>query len=627
MEGHMRTVKIGLEIHQQLETHKLFCKCASLLSDGFNKVFIRRMHFAKSELGEIDKACVLEYEKGLKYEYQITENSCLVEYDDEPPQNPNIEAIKICMIVAKMLNAKIVDEIHFMRKIVIDGSNTSGFQRTAIIAIDGYLDIGDRRIDIPTICVEEDACRKIHENDEKIIYRVDRQGIPLIEISTSPEISSPEEAEKVAEEIGKILRATKRVRRGIGSIRNDINISVEGGARTEIKGVQELRMISHFVKNEIKRQEILIDISENLKIRGVTYENCIGKIDDITDVFKETECKMILKVLEKGGIVKGIVLKKFSGLLKNELGKELAYYAKSYGAEGVFHSDNLPAYGIKNDEVERVKAKLQADNNDAFVLIADMPNRINRSVNAIVERAKLAVKGVPEETRDPLHDGTTMYSRPLPGAERMYPETDVIPIQITNEMMEEILMNVPELPNEKIERFCREFKISRNLAEQIINSEFEDDFEYFSKKYDFPRIILKTLINTISEIRNAGIDVSGINREFLDDLFSAVYEEKFAKEAIPQVIITMLNNKISAEESARKLGLSYISHEEVKKILDDIFEKKSEIIKKKKNPLGYIMGEAMRVLRGKIDGKDVKKYIQKKIEMMRYEEKIRKDYG
>src|SRR5712691_2022866 len=220
-------LKVGLELHQQLATHKLFCECESgLVDDPGGMRFRRRLRPTPSEMGEIDAAAIEEAKRQLTFVYETTPNSCLVEADEEPPHPPNPGALDIA----------------------IDGSNTAGFQRSALVAMDGHLDVNGKRIGVPTILLEEDAARKLGEAEGEVVYRLDRLGIPLVELATTPNIETPDEARDVALTFGSLLRATRKVKRGIGTIREDLNVSIEGGARIEIKGVQELRMIATFVE-------------------------------------------------------------------------------------------------------------------------------------------------------------------------------------------------------------------------------------------------------------------------------------------------------------------------------------------------------------------------------------------
>src|SRR3990172_3057313 len=280
-------LKVGLEIHQQLATHKLFCQCASALVDDPGGLRLRRrLRPTQSELGEVDAAAIEEARRRLTFVYEATPNSCLVEADEEPPHPPNPEALGIALEVALLLDAKPVQEVHFMRKIVIDGSNTAGFQRSALIALDGHLDVGVKRIGVPTILLEEDAARKMGEAEGEVAYRLDRLGIPLIEIATTPNIETPDEAR------------------------------------------------------------------------------------DIAAVLRDSSSKVIRAALGKEGKVLAWRLLGFAGLLKGRLGPEFAAHARVSGVPGIFHSDQLPAYGITASEVEAVRAALDAGPPDAFVLVA-----------------------------------------------------------------------------------------------------------------------------------------------------------------------------------------------------------------------------------------------------------------
>ncbi len=259
--------KCGLEIHQQLAGKKLFCNCPAINSTKKPDLkVIRKLKAVAGELGMIDAAAMHEAKKGREFVYvSNSEDSCLVEYDEEPPRSMNKELLSAALQLAMLLNAKIVDEIQVMRKIVIDGSNTTGFQRTALVAVDGYIETSLGKVSIPTICLEEEAAQKLEETESRIVYKLDRLGIGLIEIATSADIKTPEHAKEAAEKIGLLLRSTGKVKRGIGTIRQDVNISISGGARTEIKGFQDLKSIPKVIEKEIERQLSLIKQGKKLK--------------------------------------------------------------------------------------------------------------------------------------------------------------------------------------------------------------------------------------------------------------------------------------------------------------------------------------------------------------------------
>lgn len=260
-------LKIGIEIHQQLDTHKLFCNCPSYIRDDKPDVIVKRkLRAAAGETGEIDVAAKHEMEKSKTFIYHAYNGTtCLVELDDEPPGPLNQEALQIALEISLLLNAKTVDEIQVMRKTVVDGSNPSGFQRTMLIGTDGYIDTSEGRIGIPIVCLEEEAAQIKERTKEHDVYNLSRLGIPLVEIGTDPDIKTPQGAKEAAEKIGMVLRSTGKVKRGLGTIRQDVNLSIKNGARTEIKGFQDLKSIPKVIENEIERQFSLIKQGKKVK--------------------------------------------------------------------------------------------------------------------------------------------------------------------------------------------------------------------------------------------------------------------------------------------------------------------------------------------------------------------------
>jgi len=611
-------LKVGLEIHQQLNTHKLFCNCPSRLSEERGSHFLRRLRPTQSELGEVDKAAIEEAKRNLRFRYQTSDSTCLVETDEEPPHHANEEAIDVALQIALLLEAEPVDEVHFMRKIVIDGSNTSGFQRTALIALNGSMTINSRKIGIPKICLEEDAARKIEERGEEVVYRLDRLGIPLIEIATSPDIKTPEEAKEVALNLGRLLRATKKVMRGIGTIREDLNISIPQGARVEVKGVQELRMIGTFVEKEVARQMMLLEVKEELRRRGV--KEVASEILDLSKVFEDSSSRVIKQCLEKGGMVLGIKLTGFSGLLKNKLGPELNSHAKVVGVGGILHSDELPAYGITSEEVLKCGKDLSIEPEDAFVLVADEEGKARKALVEVLERAKLAVKGVPEETRDPLQDGSTVYSRPLPGKARMYPETDVPPIEVTKERIEKIKASLPEMPHVRMDRIMRQYGIHKQQVVQLVDEGRDDLFEELASRYGMAGTIARTFLNTLPELRSEGLEVERISPSTFHDLFRELAKGRFAKEGMPEILRYVLKENANVDTAISQLGIERIKKEEVEALLQGILEENIDIVREKgTDSLGPLMGMAMERLRGKADGKMISEILKEKLKQFKKE--------
>ncbi|MEM4565112.1 MAG: Glu-tRNA(Gln) amidotransferase subunit GatE [Archaeoglobaceae archaeon] len=595
-------LKVGIEIHQQLDTReKLFCRCPT--EQGKEVLEIRRyLRLKRSEIGEEDRAAREEVERERSIVYKFHDTTCLVEADEEPPREMNKEALRIAIQVAKMLNMTILDEVHVMRKIVIDGSNTTGFQRTALVAVDGELEVNGEKIGIATLCLEEEACRKIEEGEGYVIYSLDRLGIPLIEIGTRAEIRSPNMAKEVAKKLGMILRSTGKVKRGIGTIRQDVNISIRGGARVEIKGVQELDLIEKVVEYEILRQKNLLKIRNELISRDAKV---IDEIFDVSKLFESTNCKIL-----RGKKVKAILLCGFAGLVGKEiqpgrrLGSEFADIARNFGLGGVFHTDELPAYGITAEEVKRLRETLGAKESDAIVLVAGKEERVEKALSRIIQRAKQCLFGVPEETRKANEDGTTSYLRPLPGAARMYPETDIPPVLTANYVSVEI----PELIEERAKRYAK--LLPFDLAYEIADSKLYRLFEEFSAS--IPATVVARVLHVIpTELRRQKFNVDVLDEKHFRIVLELIRSGKIAKEGAENAIKLLIENPNAEEnEIVAKLG----SKQDLDSFIEKLVESKKDLVfEKGENAFRPLMGLAMAEFRGKVDGKIVAEKLREAI--------------
>jgi len=620
-------LKAGLEIHQQLDTReKLFCSCEpKLFKDEPEFTFIRRLRPTQSELGQVDSAALFEFHKGTRILYEANNESvCLVEMDEEPPHDLNREAVEICLIVSLMIKAKLVDEIHVMRKTVIDGSNTTGFQRTCVVSLNGEIDIKGKKVAIQQVSLEEDAARKTGKDGQLIRYRIDRLGIPLIEVTTAPVIYSPEEAEETAFAIGRILRATRMVRRGLGTIRQDVNVSIRDGALIEIKGVQELELVSKVIENEAQRQLSLLEIRDELKKRGIKKEDITEDFVDITSIFKQTKCKVIAKAIKQNKTVLAVRLSGFAGLLKKQLalgmrlGAELAGIARFWGrVGGIFHTDEMPAYGVTVEELNQLGRLLKKDSMDAVVFVADTLENAVDALKAVTERARVALKGVPEETRAANPDGTTKYMRPRPGAARMYPETDVPPIQVTKAYIDELSGRLPELPEQLMKRLMKDYKLNRKLAKQILDSEYLELFESLAGETKFsPTVIVVAFTETLKALRREGINVKAVTDGQFREMFRLIGSGKTVKESIPDILTWLASHEEDTVKDALKsLGLGMISRKELEELVDDVIEKNSEFIELRgKGAFGSLMGIIMKKARGRVKAKVVKEILKSKLD-------------
>jgi Glu-tRNA(Gln) amidotransferase subunit E-like FAD-binding protein len=452
--------KCGIEIHQQLEGKKLFCDCLTLNSSEKPDVkVIRRLRAVAGETGEVDVAAKHEMKKGKQFIYVSDSNdTCLVEYDEEPPHPVNKKALDVALQVALLLNANIVDEIQVMRKTVVDGSNTSGFQRTALVAADGYIETSLGKVRIANICLEEEAAQKLKEDSESVTYRLDRLGIPLIEIGTEADIKSAEHAKEVAAYLGMVLRSTGGCKRGIGTIRQDVNVSIKGHPRVEIKGFQDLKSMIKIIENETERQ-------------------------------------------------------------------------------------------IKEKKAE-------------------------------------------SHVRKANSDGTTTFLRPMPGAARMYPETDCVPIKITKDMLDKI--GTVELISDKTEKLVEKHSITQDLAKGLVKANKLVMFESFVGKFRKvkPAFIASTLVSTVKEIkRKFSVDVEQLTEKEFEEIFSYLDNGKISKDVVMDVLIDYAKGKFDLDKYAAA------SDEDIEKEIKKIVESKKGL------SIGAYMGMVMAKFKGKIDGK------------------------
>jgi len=620
----------GLEIHQQLNTkEKLFCGCPTTLRDveDSNFEFFRYLRPTRSEMGEVDRAAAEEAMLTKQFIYKAYDTTCLVENDEEPPRELNPEALNLTLQIAKLINMDPFDEVFTMRKIVIDGSNTSGFQRTALVSTDGYIETTQGKVGVGVLCLEEDAAQRVENKVDSVIYSLDRQGIPLVEIGTDPDIVSPAHAREVAEIIGMLLRSTGRVKRGLGTIRQDVNISIARGARVEIKGVQALDLIETIVEQEVERQVNLLDIMEKLQSVNASVP---GDIVNVTQLFTQTQSKVIKKAL-KHGIVLALNLSGFAGQVGREiqparrLGTEFSDYAKKSGVGGIFHTDELPAYGITDQEVDTVREAVGAGDGDCVILVADLEDRAQGALQMVVERARLALEGIPEETRRGLPDGNSAYMRPLPGAARMYPETDVPSVVVTRDMLDSI--ELPELLPERKARYMEELGLNEELA-GIVASKHLELFELIIAEVPGidPTLVASTLVNTLTKLRRESLrPESELTHEFdIDKVEPHHYVEVFklfvsggaAKEVIPDLLIEIAQHpEMDVDDVAKNMGLGQKRIEDIERHVENIIDQRIDFVKERGlAAVGPLMGEVMKEFRGSVDGKVLSALLKEKIE-------------
>jgi glutamyl-tRNA(Gln) amidotransferase subunit E len=614
-------VKAGLEVHQQLAVGKLFCACPAELTEEVTDAFSRTLRAAGGESRAVDVAAALAASKGLIYRYEATSSSCLVEMDEEPPHPLNESALDTALLFALFVHARPVDEIEVMRKIVVDGSNTTGFQRTALVAVDGVLEVSGRHISIPTVCLEEDAARKVRESPGEVTYRLDRLGIPLIEVATGPEIASGREAREVAEEIGALLRATRRVRRGIGTVREDVNVSIEGGHRIEVKGVQELRRIQEYVEQEVARQKFLLELRDELSQRHAHVPSDPPR--DVTDLFRDVSTGPLSGAGRGRQTVLAVALPGFAGLLRSppgteeRLGRELADHARSVGLRGLLHSDELPASGVSEPMVKAVRERLSLGDTDAFVLVTDRsPERAALALHRVLERARAALEGVPGETRDPLPDGRTRFSRPLPGRDRMYPETDIPPIRITAERLERLRSALPERPQELEERLARTHGLPLEVVRQLVYGDLVGRFETLAGRGHAAGLVARLLTQDLGTVPRSEPEAPAFEPSFdtLDALLAATETGRIAKEGVPPVLAALATGAPNVEAAIERAGLSGFSREDLLSVVRKVVEKNGDMVRSRGDAaFSPLMGDVMREVRGRRDGREVSEALHAEI--------------
>ncbi|MGC9309346.1 MAG: Glu-tRNA(Gln) amidotransferase subunit GatE [Candidatus Nanoarchaeia archaeon] len=587
----MVEMKAGLEIHQQLDTNKLFCSCPSILrKDKPNKEVERELNPVAGESGKIDIAAAYEKEKSKKFIYQIYDTNCLVELDEEPPHPINQEALDIAIQISLLLNCKIFPTSQVMRKTVIDGSNTSGFQRTLLIAYDGYLDTSQGKVGIETIALEEDAARKINSDSNHTIYRLDRLGIPLVEITTKPDLHNSEQVKEAALKIGEILRACK-VKRGIGTIRQDLNVSIPKGNRIEIKGFQEPKIMQQTVEQEITRQQNLLKLQNKITLPE--------KLHNISNIFKNTDCK-ILK-----GKIYAFKLPNMSGLLGKEiqtgkrLGTDLAEQVSSRtNLKGILHSDeNLEKYHITQEEINQIKNRLEINKNDAFIFFNAQDGK--KIKNIINNRLKSLKKGIPAEVRKSNPDGSTSFLRPMPGAARMYPETDLHLLEISRQRINHLKAKLPKLASEH-KAYLQEFGLNNELIKNLLKKHKVDELKSLLEVNNNPKLIAKMLTNFQDNIKLSKQEKQNIfTLDILESILEAV-NKNISENDVERVMQQLAEGK-TLQEAMKKQSINI--EQEVKNII----KQKPNLSEK------AYMGLLMSKFKGQISGKEVMQALKKEL--------------
>ncbi len=613
--------KSGLEIHQQLLTDKkLFCRCpAGKYSKHYDAEILRHMRPTLSELGVYDGTALMEFKTKKEIIYRINrETVCTYEMDDTPPFLINEDALEIALGIGMLYGCSLVDELHIARKQYLDGSIPTGFQRTAIYALNGKIPYKDREIKIVQMSIEEDSCREVSDVGHERIYLTDRLGMPLIETVTGPDMRTPQEAAEAARLCSKLVRSTNRVRRGMGAAREDVNVSVSGGTRIEIKGVPQINDIPLLTYNEAMRQWNLLRLREELKRRGIKEETFKAESHDITGVLKNPHYLPIKNALEEGAVLKCVVLKGFLELLhwqtqtntyfSKEISDRVRVIACLTTIPNMIHSDSK-GDTITSSEWQKVRKAAGAKEDDTMVLVWGSEDDTSTAVNEIIIRAKEAVIGVPSETRQALSDGTNGFERILPGADRMYPDTDLPPKQIPDETLQRIRKWVPDHFWER-EKWYRELGVPEDTIEDLSISPYADLFKKAVTDWKIdPVFTAVMLIQFPKRLRKKGYDTDILNEEMLSGILTAYRDKKITRDGI----LPLLGNVISLGAYFDDLLPAPCSEKELKKIFKESGQELKDVsLYKDENKTKVLMGLTMKRLRGRVPGSEVLTRIQGK---------------
>lgn len=626
-------LKCGLEVHQQLLTkRKLFCRCpAGRYSNEYDSEILRHMRPTLSELGEYDGTALMEKKTRKNIYYRIHhETVCTYEFDDTPPFMLDEESLDIAIELSLLLRLNMVGELHIARKQYLDGSIPTGFQRSAILGVDGWIPYKDRRIGIRQLSIEEDACREVSDIGHDRVFLTDRLGMPLIEAVTEPDMHTPQETADVCQIIRMLCRSMGKVRTGYGAGREDVNVSVRGGTRVEIKGVPQIWRIPHLVYNEAMRQCALLEIRRELKRRGVTPETFAHTAHDVSRLVSKATYGPIRAALAEGLCVKCVVLKGFAGLLSHPT-QEHTNFASEFSDRvrvvacltklpNIVHSDTA-AESIPARDWKQLRKKTGSNANDALMLVWGDQRDTEMACNEIALRAREATEGVPNDTRQALKDGTNGFERVLPGADRMYPDTDLPPIEIPPERIERIRPGLPEYVWDREARY-REMSLPEELIHPMCMSPLAGLFDRIVGELGVdPRFAAVVLFQRLKMFRREGLRPERLSNEELFGVFKARADGRLAREGVPELIEMLLKApapRAGAESRVTRLldelRIHPIPEDELNAAIAGAIERAgSRPFATAEKKHRYLMGQLMGALIGRIDGKRLAQVLEERL--------------
>ncbi|WP_321515145.1 Glu-tRNA(Gln) amidotransferase subunit GatE [Marinifilum fragile] len=621
--------KSGLEVHQQLATkEKLFCHCPCGVfqkNGDYDAEVIRHMRPAMSELGGYDGTALMEFKTRKNIIYRINnETACTYEIDDTPPFKINPEALEIALKISLLSKLNVVGEVHITRKQYLDGSIPTGFQRTAILGVNGHIQLRNKKVNLIQLSIEEDSCREIADVGHERWYKTDRLGMPLIETVTAPELFTPDELREAAEYIRFLNRSTGLVRTGMGAGREDVNVSCRGGSRVEIKGVAHNKWIPELSHNEAFRQWALLHIKK-LLLERITKEKWQAKYMELDPhEFKFTYLPLV-ECKEKKHKIIAINIPEFKGFLSHftqpdqvfadEISQRLKVIACIEKPNMVYSEQE--DLSISDHDFATIRAQLSAKNNDAQIVIWGPEEDMKTAIETVIERCEMIFDGVPNETRKSLPNGTTIFERVLPGADRMYPDTDSCPIPLSDEYIEKLGKDLPQDISERIELLSKwgvpvdayHFILSKNIFPVI-----EEICERF--KFD-PKRVAIFFGHTYKNIAGKQKAHPDFNYRKLIGLFKFIHE-KGLHINIAKYLLPILFQHPSMEFNSMLTALKFKkrSLDELAAPIDFLAEKYRDIRKTEdtNEAVHWIMGQLHKQAIGNIELRDLREIIDKRLQ-------------
>jgi glutamyl-tRNA(Gln) amidotransferase subunit E len=621
----------GLEVHQQLLTaHKLFCRCpAGLYTESHDGEVLRHMRPTLSELGEYDGTALMEFKTKKEIVYLLNHlNVCTYEMDDTPPFLVNQDALDIAIEICLSMGMDIIDEVHIARKQYLDGSIPTGFQRTAIVGLNGVLPFKGRNLTITHVSIEEDSCREVKDRGHQIVWRTDRLGMPLTETVTGPELVTPEEVRDAAMLCGLVARSTGRVRTGIGASRQDVNVSVRGGQRVEIKGVPKAGYAVKLVHNEAVRQVNLLRFREELHRRGMREpEDIMLATFDVTDIFTDVDLGFMRRAIQGGGKILAARLEGGLGLAQfptqpdtmflDELSGRIRVIACLDEPPIVLSGALMPEFNGKHKVLDRLRKRMHLDENDDYYLVFGPESDCRTAIEEIRLRYLDAMKGVPQETRQALTGGYTTFERILPGPDRMYPDTDSPPTRITPERVAEARSRLRPPPWQRIAKYGA-MRVPQETVEFLIRRGGIRIVDAIVEKTGVDGLVAAIEIGQRAKsMKRAGIPMERLGTAEWTEIFDLFTGGKIPREAIQPVAARMAENSgCTAAAACASLGIGLQDRTAWSEEVDGIcagghLPAKNSIDGKR---LQHLIGKSVRQLRGKAPAKEVAEYVKNRIQ-------------